>query len=478
MENTRTRRRILAASGFLAASALAGCLDGGPEPEPPNGDDDENGNGGDGENGDDDTNGNDVPEPVEGKSDLPPARDVNPVTDVEDTAALVELVRGNTAFASDVYRQVLGDAEEDNFVISPYSISAALAMTRAGARGDTADALDDAMRYVLEDDALHTSFAALRAEMDARNDVELDEDEDEEFILRVVNAAWGQEGYPFLEDYLETLEAHYGAGLREVDFGSDPEGAREEINDWVAEQTEDRIDDLLPEGSIDPLTTLVLTNAIYLNASWATPFPDDATDKAEFTLLDGNTKDVQMMRNSARYPYAELDGHQAVELPYVGGDVSMVVVLPSEDVEFVEFERSLDAPRLVEFTDALENEEGTVRMPRFGFESSFALKDVLSSLGAEVAFDPTNADFGGMVDLDATGENLFIDDVYHDTFIEVDEEGTEAAAATGVVVGRTSAPTDPFEMTVDRPFVFFLRDRRTGTVLFLGRVVEPEDPHD
>ena len=472
MEKAPTRRRLIAASGFLAVSALAGCIeDGTPGDGDGDGNETDDSGNGDGENG----NGNGV-EPVEGKSDLPPEQELDPETDLEDTDALAELVAGNTAFASDVYRRILGDAEGENFVVSPHSITAALAMTRAGARGETADALDDAMRYTLEGDALHSSFADLRAETEARNDVELDDEE--EFVLRVVNAVWGQEGYPFRGDYLDTLERHYGAGLREVDYRNDHEGARNEINDWVADQTEDKIEELLPQGSLDPLVRLVLTNAVYLNATWAMPFPEEATESAEFELLDGTTKDVQMMRNSGSFPYAEVDGHQAVELPYVGGDLSMVVVVPAENVALVDFERSLDAPRLVEFVDALESREGTVRMPRFGFESGFALRDVLSELGAEVAFDPTNADFGGIADLEQTGRNLYIYNVYHDTFIEVDEEGTEAAAATGVVIGEESAPANPFEMVVDRPFVFFIRDRRTGTVLFLGRVVEPEDPSE
>jgi len=163
-------------------------------------------------------------------------------------------------------------------------------------------------------------------------------------------------------------------------------------------------------------------------------------------------------------------------MPYAGIEVSMVVVLPDESVGFSEFERSLDAPRLVEFADALETREGSLSLPRFGFESSFALQDVLSELGAEVAFDPDRADFGGIADIEETNENLYIYDVYHDTFIEVDEKGTEAAAATGVVICTESGPANPFEIVVDRPFVFFIRDRRTGSILFFGRVLEPKDP--
>jgi len=472
MGKTSTRRDLLVVSGFLTAAAVAGCLGNGTgngDGNTTDGDED-----GDTDAGNDNVDGTTV-EPVEGKSELPPEQSLNSVTEIENTDALVELVRGNTAFASDIYRQVLGGRDDENFVISPHSISAAVAMARAGARSDTAEALDEALRYTLEGDALHSSFAALRGETEARNDVELEDDE--EFVLRVVNAVWGQENYPFLEEYLDTLETYYGAGLREVDYRNDHENAREEINSWVAEQTEDKIEDLLPEGSLDSLTRLVLTNAVYLNASWSKPFPEESTESTEFELLDG-TKEVQMMSNSAEFPYAEIDGHQAVELPYVGEDTSMVVILPDENVGFVEFERSLDAPRLVEFVEALETREGTIRMPRFGFESGFALKDVLSELGAEVAFDFERADFGGIADIEQTGENLYVYDVYHDTFIEVDEAGTEAAAATGVVIGTESAAPNPFEMVLDRPFVFFLRDRRTGTVLFLGRVVEPVDPEE
>ncbi|WP_276254711.1 serpin family protein [Halomontanus rarus] len=464
------RRRVLALAGALATtSALAGCLaddgddgaDGDDDPDDGSDTDTENGTDND-DRGDDDGNG-----------------DGEPTTD--DTVA--ELARANRRFAFDLYGELVASESGANLFCSPHSISVALAMTYAGARGETATQMADTLHYTLGDD-LHSAIETLAAELDARSEPETgggerasEGDDGDPFELNVVNAVWGQADYPFREAYLATLEDHYSAGLEEVEFASDPEGARETINAWVEDRTEDRIDELLPEGSITDLARLVLTNAIYFKASWENQFDDGATEARSFTALDGSTTDVPIMRQSASFPYADVDGHQVIELPYVGDDVGMVVVLPDEGEgedgdEFETLESSLDVDRFDDLVGELETREGTIHLPKFEFDAGFALAEVLSELGMPIPFDPNDADFSGIADPEETDENLFVHDVYHDASITVDEDGTEAAAATGVVAGTTSAPADPFEMVVDRPFLFAIRDRPTDTVLFLGRVVD------
>ena len=460
------RRHVLALSSALLSGAIAGCLDRAPAASPT---DDE----GDPDDGTDDPDENGAPDDEPG---------IDPDLDDETLSALVAATNG---FAMDLFDRLRDDDETANLFVSPISISIALAMTYAGARGRTREEMGDVLRFGaddrLADDALHEAFATIQAELNERSDIDPDDlgdhyDEDDEpvpFELNVVNAVWGLEEYPFEASYLDLLETYYGGGLREVDFVSDPDGSRQRINEWVADETNDRIDELLPEGSIDDLTRLVLTNAVYFLANWAMPFEEANTDDGEFTAIDGTTHTVAMMRHGEeQLPYADVDGTQALELPYVGNEVSMLLILPPEG-EFEEYEATFDDGTIGEILDALEPREGSVELPRFEFDSGVGLGDVLEAMGMVDAFDPNEADFSGMADLEAAGENLFVDGVYHDTYVAVDEEGTEAAAATGVVVRAESAPLDPFEFVADRPFLFAIRDRPTDTLLFVGRAVDP-----
>ncbi|QSG01996.1 serpin family protein [Natranaeroarchaeum sulfidigenes] len=425
MTPARGRREVLALAGAVQGALLAGCLDGLDSP-------------GGGMGGSID--------------DLP-------------TQDLDQLVAGNDQFALDALVELIEDTPEENLFFSPYSIRAALAMTWAGARDDTETAMADALAFALDQDEQHAAFADLDAELDARSDAQ-DNNDGEPFTLRAVNDVWGREEYPYRDEFLDTLDEHYGAELRSVPFETDPGAARTEINEYIAEQTEDRIDELLPQNAVDASTVLVLTNAIYFHASWLHQFNEGATEPAEFTALDGETGEVEMMSQEQRFPYAEVDGHQLVDLPYVGNEVSMIVILPAEG-EFEAFEEALDPATLGGLLGELSTIQGTIELPRFEYESSFALKEVLSALGMEVAFDLGSADFSGIVE----DGGLAISDVWHDAFVSVDEEGTEAAAATAVGM-EESAPQDTFEMTVDRPFLFCIRDRPTETLLFVGRVVD------
>jgi len=386
-----------------------------------------------------------------------------------DVAApdLDDLVDGNSTFAFDLYRVLILKEGNDNLFYSPHSISLALAMTYAGARGETERQMADTLRFTLPQGRLHPAFNRLDLELAQRGEGAEGKD-GAGFRLHIVNAIWGQEGYGFLSEFLDVLAENYGAGLRVLDFARAPEESRVTINEWVSDQTENRIKDLIPPDAIDPLTRLVLTNAIYFNAAWAEPFEPNLTEDGPFYLLDGDEVTVPMMRQTASFGYAEGEEVQAVELPYDGRELSMVILLPDAG-EFDAFEGALDAGRVDGMVDNLAHRQVALTMPKFEFESGFSLVDALAALGMPDAFTGA-ADFSGM-----TGDReLLIGEVVHKAFVSVDEAGTEAAAATAVVVEVAAMlPEEPVEVTVDRPFIFVIRDVETGAVLFVGRVVDP-----
>jgi len=411
--------------------------------------------------------------------DAPSFPDPDFATDPElGDGPLGDQLRGNVAFALDLLA-VLREQEGGNVFASPYSVSVALAMTYAGARGTTREEMADALEFELDGEQLHAAFAALEAEFAQRNEDGRDaavrtvsrENDDENagpaFELTTANGAWGQDGFPFREEFLDLLAAYYGAGLRLADFAGDPETARERINEWVAERTNDRIEDLLPEGSIDTATRLVLTNAVYFSARWASPFPEEATEPRPFTALDGSTAEVPTMRQELKTRYAAIEGHQLVELDYANGDTSMVVILPAEG-EFEAFEASLTVDRLAIMLDRATRAQVTLSLPTFEVETAVSLVEAMRALGMEAAFT-ARADLSGMSD----DRDLFVDDIVHQSFVSVDERGTEAAAATAVVVAESALP-ERVEVTVDRPFLFYIRDKPTETPLFVGRVTELE----
>jgi serpin B len=379
-------------------------------------------------------------------------------------ANLAELVAGNSTFAFELYQQVRN--QPGNVFYSPYSISLALAMTYAGARGETEQQMADTLRFTLPQERLHAACNALDLELASRGEGAAGAD-GEGFRLNIVNRLWGQVGYVFLTEFLDVLAENYGAGLCLLDFANEPEPSRLEINDWVSDQTEGRIEDLIPPNAISSLTRLVLTNAIYFNAAWDAPFDEDLTEDGPFYLLDGGTVSVPMMRQEETFGYAAGDGYQAVELPYDGNELSMVILLPDAG-RFEEFESALDWAPVSGFVALLARQRVDLSIPRFTFEWSTSLKDVLSAMGMPLAFGGA-ADFSGM---DGTLQ-LFIGDVLHKAFVAVNEEGTEAAAATAVIMELTAVPPAALVVTVDRPFVFLIRDIETGAILFVGRVVNP-----
>ena len=375
---------------------------------------------------------------------------------------LAELVAGNTAFACDFYGAVRG--EKGNLFFSPYSVSVALAMLYGGARGASGEEMAAAMHFTLPQDRLHPAFNALGLELASRGEGAQGAD-GEGFRLNIANSIWGQTGHSFLEAYLATLAENYDAGMRLVDFKVAPEPSRLAINDWVSGATEGKIKDLVPQGAITELTRLVLTNAIYFNAAWLAPFPENLTYDGEFTLLDGGTAVVPLMRQDGAFGRMQGDGFVAVELPYDGEELSMIVVVPHAG-RFAEFEAAFGAAQLGAIVRGMQPAHVRLTMPKFRFETSLSLVPVLQGLGMGGAFAPLGADFSG---IDGT-RDLFVTDVLHKAYVAVNEAGTEAAAATAVIVGIVSVP-EP--VSIDRPFLFFIRDIPAGAVLFGGRVVDP-----
>jgi serpin B len=383
--------------------------------------------------------------------------DVNP----SEQALLIE---GNSAFAFDLYQAIR--EQEGNLFYSPHSISVALAMTYAGARGQTAEQMAATLQFLLEQERLHPAFNWLDAELASRGEGAEGKDE-EGFRLNIVNTIWGQKDYGFLSAFLDVLAENYGAGLRILDFMNETEKSRLTINGWVSDQTEERIENLIPQGVLTSGTRLVLTNAIYFNAAWAYPFDEDVTVNGPFYLLDGGQVIVPMMKQTQSFGYADGEGYQAVELLYDGDELSMVILLP-EAGQFQRFEEGLQAQQVSDIIDGLQGAQVTLTMPKFEFDSEFSLTDTLAGMGMPIAFSG-GADFSGM-----TGSpDLFISEVIHKAFVSLDEAGTEAAAATAVAMEESEPSGEPVEVMVDRPFIFLIRDIETGAILFVGRVMNP-----
>lgn len=382
-------------------------------------------------------------------------------------APVADLAAGNTAFGMDLYAHLA--AAPGNLFLSPFSISAALAMAAAGARGDTLAEMRKVLRFPGDPAATHAAFGKLFKAVTTPDAVGKPA-----YELSVANALWAQKGYPWRAAYKQTVSAIYGAGLFDVDFVGNPEAARGQINHWVEGQTRDKIKDLLAKGIVTTDTRLVLTNAIYFKGTWASTFDKDATRDLPFRLADGGKVDAPLMFRKGGYSYTEGDGFQALELPYKGNRLGMVVVLPAAPDGLPAVEKALTGDALAKTLANLKYErEVLVHLPRFKAEKSFNLNEPLKALGMKAAFTPA-ADFGGMSD---GGPSLSVSDVVHKAFVDVNETGTEAAAATAVVVGLTSAPAQPPKPKVfraDRPFLFLIRDRQTNSVLFLGRLTHPK----
>jgi len=400
----------------------------------------------------------------------------------QDMQAVVE---GNNGFALELYSKLRGN--EGNLFFSPYSISTALAMTYSGARGATAGQIAQALQFpternkgldgdkqgrgldrvektVMNDERLAAAFGKLQKGLKA-------ETKREGYELSVANALWGQKGYEFREQFIDLVKSDYEGRLSEVDFAGVAESARRTINAWVEKRTKNKIKDLIKPGVLNSMTRLVLTNAIYFKGAWDRPFQEAATRSAPFILSGGEKINVPMMNQRDNFRYAEGESFQALELPYAGDELSMIILLPKKTDELSDFEKKLTAKSLSDWLAKLRKRKVIVSVPKFKMTSEFSMASVLKSMGMADAFSPREADFSGM----NGRKGLFISAVVHKAYVEVNEEGTEAAAATGVTMSMTSMPIDrPPVFRADHPFLFLIRDNRTGSILFIGRVANPK----
>lgn len=406
-----------------------------------------------------------APEVEEVRSGL--ARNEAPQVSSEDGARFAE---DQAAFALDLYHAVRKTADhvDRDVFVSPHSISTALAMTYAGARGTTADGMRSALHFGLPDERLHAAFGALDLALSSRGH---DVDAADPFRLSVVNAVWGQKGMAFQSTFLDTLAVDYGAGVKVLDFANATEAARGTINGWVSNHTAGRIPTLLEQGTLDPATRLMLVNAVYFKASWAQKFDESQTQPAPFTTLDGRTSTVSMMHQVVTTGYLETDAYQAVSLWYQGYEVQMFLLMPKPG-KFATVESSLTGKDVLSAMGSLARTKVTLSLPKFRLEDSFELREPLAGLGMGEAFEDT-ANFSGLAQ-----EPLKIASVIHKTFVSVDEHYTEAAAATSVGgVPVSAAPQEPpaATMTIDRPFLAAIVDQRTKTLIFFGRILAPQN---
>ncbi|MDI3543973.1 MAG: serpin [Candidatus Woesearchaeota archaeon] len=384
-----------------------------------------------------------------------------------------EVVNAINQFAFDLYYQ-LEQSESGNIFYSPYSIFSALAMTYEGANGETADEMESVLHFP-EVDTLRANFAAIYNNINK---------EDKEYELRTGNALWVQQDYPLLEDYLDIVERYYGGKATNVDFVRETEKSRQTINSFIEEQTNGKIKDLIPEGALNELTRLVLTNAIYFKGNWEWEFDKSETREKDFKITPNEVVKTQMMHmdpDKTEFNYAELEKLQILELPYEGENISMLILLPKQG-ETYDYENEtvivynytiedieLSAEKLNEYKVQMkETKLDSISVPKFEFDTKYFMKEVLNAMGMQSAFS-SDADFSG---IDGT-RNLFINQVIHQAYVKVDEEGTEAAAATAVGMVESAMPRNMNIFNADHPFVFIIQEKETGAILFLGKVVNP-----
>jgi serpin B len=369
------------------------------------------------------------------------------------------VANANNAFALDLFHKLR--TKQGNLFFSPYSISAALTMTYTGARGETATEMQKVLHLPKDPAELQAANAALLRRLTQAGG-------DRPYQLSVANALWAQKGYPFLPDFLKLLETNYAAGVIEVDYQAAPEPARARINAWVEEQTRQRIKDLLPAGSVTAQTRLVLVNAIYFKGDWAMQFKKESTSDADFFVSADRTVKAKLMFQNGSFGFMQDDRLLALQLPYKGDELSMILLLPRETGKLAAIEESLSAELLEQIMGKLRKQEVMVWLPKFEMTDEMELSRVLSAMGMPRAFSD-DADFSGM----SSVEQLAISAVMHKAFVKVDEEGTEAAAATAVVMWATAMPVEPPSFRADHPFLFLIRDNVSGAILFMGRVSEP-----
>jgi serpin B len=393
-------------------------------------------------------------------------RNTSPDVSEEDISTLVQ---GNTAFALELYHFLKNEKQDENRFFSPYSISLCFAMAYGGARNNTGAQMEEVFHYTLGQDYLHPAFNALDLDLASREQ-DYDGDGEKDFKLNIANSMWGQKDYEFLIEYLDILAENYGAGIRLLDLQNEPDSSCEVINDWVSEKTQGLINGIITPDDLNEYSLFVLVNAIYFKAKWMDEFSEEATRDDVFYTPHGEVI-VPMMNNWPYVYYSEGDNYQAAEIPYLGNDFGMLVLLPKEG-SFEEFEASLTTEQVDQIIANSEYQEVVLTLPKFDCRpDQIDLKDVLSQMGMTDAFVFTVGDFSGM---DGIPNWICLHFARHKAFVSVDEQGTEAAAATVVGGGGGGYPERPeIEFIVNRPFIFLIRDRVTGTILFMGRILDP-----
>ena len=375
-----------------------------------------------------------------------------------DSAEVKSVTRAQREFSAALFNELSDEFAGKNAAISALSIHEALGMTWAGAKGDTASQMARVLRF---GDDTHAGLNSLSQALDGRKDV----------TINIANSFWSRPDKVWLDGYLDTLAEYYGAGVETLDFTGAPDESRKFINKWVAKKTNDRIKDLLPEGSITPDTAAVLTNAVYFKAPWEKAFEKSETRDAAFRLSDGSAVTVPFVSDSeASVLYAEGEGWQAAQKNFKGGQLSMLFILPSEGTDFGAFSRAMDADKFDSIVGALDFDYVQLSLPKFKFTTAASLKSHLSAMGMTAPFE-MSADFTGMTD----DRPLFIGEIFHKTFVALDEKEVEAAAATGVVVEDKAAAPAEKSFIADRPFLFAIRDIPTGAILFYGQVMNPAE---
>jgi serpin B len=374
-------------------------------------------------------------------------------------ADVAAVVAGNTQFALDLYRRLR--TAEGNLFFSPYSISTALAMTYAGAGGTTRQQMAETLHFMPDGRTLHPTFSSLQSQIKG-------EPEKGALELSIANALWVEQDFPLLKQFTDLTGRFYEAGLNRVDFNHDGEKARRTINAWVEEKTKNKIQELIKPGVLDSLTRLVLTNAIYFKGNWARKFKPDRTKEETFWLAPGAAVTVPMMNGQDEFGYAEDEALQALDMPYAGDSLSMIMLLPRTVDGLKGLEEMLSTEELTARIPAIRKREVRVCMPKFTMTVQFELAKTLGAMGMPEAFSEA-ADFSGMTG----GRDLFISAVVHKAFVDVNEEGTEAAAATGMAMRLTATPAPPPLFRADHPFIFLIRHNPSGSILFMGRVIRP-----
>jgi len=372
------------------------------------------------------------------------------------------VVKGNNEFAVAIYKK-LCSGEKGNLFLSPYSISTALAMTYGGARGNTERQMAKVLHFTLPQNKLHPAYGSLIRGLNERGKVG-------DYKLTVANRLWAQKGYKFLNSFLQLTEKFYGAGLQLLDFQNALEKSRITINTWIEKKTNGKIKDLIKPGAVNKMTRLVLTNAVYFKGEWQDKFMKESTTKADFHVSSKKKIKVNMMRNVAHFKYTKCKGFKVLEMPYKGRDISMIVFLPDKIDGVNSLEKSMTAGNIDKCISKLKYARVRLSFPKFKATSSFLLGRTLKGMGMTLPFSD-KADFSGMT----KQETVFISEVIHKTYVKVDEAGTEAAAATAVVMAGSAAPSkEPEVFNANHPFVFMIRDNKSGSILFMGRVMKPD----